>query len=275
MNIEVKVVLVRHAETEENLKVENFCEALKRLRLLHLPTQRQIKDIYELITCKINFDSKLSQRGQRQVRALKEDLSSKEFWSNFDFDRCVYSPLQRTKSTCLGIIPEEKKDRCTTLECLKELLPFEELFPLRAEKRMRELENWIITSNVRKLVIVGHSQYFRRLLKMKELMGNCDVWQAIMSFDGNKVQWKEATLLFKCELSSPHPVNEILSWRFITGRLTITDDCTSHGTDSQPGDANSNDRVQEDDEENDKLCRICQVSSHIEIPQPCLLICRY
>ena len=49
--------------------------------------------------------------------------------------------------------------------------------------RIKEFEAWICNQPETNIAIVGHSQYFKKMLELDYKFSNCDVWQ--LSFDCN------------------------------------------------------------------------------------------
>lgn len=71
----VEVLFFRHAETEQNIRVQHFCQAIQRLKNLKLPSWKQITRSLQLL--ELDLDAEISSLGHRQLvdmeATLKED----------------------------------------------------------------------------------------------------------------------------------------------------------------------------------------------------------
>jgi broad specificity phosphatase PhoE len=260
----VHIILIRHCETEENVKAHHLNEAFQRIRELKFPTVEQIFSTLSLL--QLDIDSPSTECGKRQIEDMSLTLNDTGFWDNFEFDICAFSPLQRTKETCFGIIPSKYHEKCIALDCLKEIEPWENLFPSTLTQKFEELEKWIQQQQKEQIIIVGHSRYFGKLLKSKTLMRNCDVWQTAYIFDSDESTngkangyWKDLTLLFRSPLAVPHPVDGIFSW---SGNLKNSSN-SSPEVDSRPTQTHKSNSSNNNLEE--AICRICQVSFFFSI----------
>jgi hypothetical protein len=263
----IQILFIRHAETDQNAKLQHFCKALQGLSEMLLPSWEQI--IQSLSLIEMREDSQISPRGQQQLLDIKTTLNNCDFWSKFDFDICAYSPYARTRMTCFSLIPLETHFKCTELELLREIAPHEHLLSNKLHQRVMALEKWIKSTRASKIILVGHSKYFQELLNMDTLMWNCDIWQSNVSFDSHgKGIWTEANLLFRSPFAGPHPTDQLRFWPFYKKRsmqlaqspLTTRNEQTSSHTSSDP--------------ELEPQCRICQAyqSELPELPlfSPCL-----
>lgn len=59
------VYFVRHAESKENIKVQNFCMAVQRLKKCKLPTYKQLVKSIKLLNMEV--DAEISTLGRRQL----------------------------------------------------------------------------------------------------------------------------------------------------------------------------------------------------------------
>lgn len=212
----VHVVLIRHCETEENVKAQYLKEGLQRIRQWRIPTWQQLNQAARLVA--LDTDSKPTALGKRQIAEMALTLQEVDLWNNFPFDVCAYSPLERAKETCLGLIPENLHSKCQPLELLKEIELYEHAVPFVLKTRIAQLEAWIMDQNKESIVLVGHSRYFHKLLQSKTYMWNCDVWQTAFVYDPvlRTGSWHTSTLLFRSPLARAHPIESI----FASLRLT-------------------------------------------------------
>lgn len=123
-----RVVFLRHAQSEENVKYEHLNHALMRLRRLRLPSRTQIYDSISLL--QINLDARLSDLGRRQIDDVRRFLEESNFWRSFNPQLLMHSNLRRTKDTLFGIIPPGLFDEVARKSEVQELAALHELFPL-------------------------------------------------------------------------------------------------------------------------------------------------
>jgi phosphohistidine phosphatase SixA len=277
----IDVTFIRHAESEDNLKVKALCEILVGLRKGKLPTFQQLILVAKLL--EYDLDSNLSQHGKRQALDMSMILKTKGFW-DLPIDCVVYSPLIRATESCMTIVPVHLRDSCICLEELREITPFEQLVKSKVELKVSVFEKWLLSraGEVNHVVVVGHCQYFNNLLGMKTLMRNCDVWRSSVTFPsadagvevcGRVGAWAVPQLLHRSALSQPHPIGKVFQgipalegwsgWgpedaeQSAQGSLGEADDGADMDAQSQA--ARDNDEV-EDDLTNEPVCRICQVT---------------
>ena len=72
------------------------------------------------------------------------------------------------------------------LELLREVNPREMLTQgnRALDKRIALFEEWIEGREEDPIVVVGHSVYFKRMLRLPGVFANCDVWELKYSLDG-------------------------------------------------------------------------------------------
>ncbi|KAG7359633.1 histidine phosphatase superfamily branch 1 protein [Nitzschia inconspicua] len=196
------IYLIRHAETEENVRMKGFHDVGKALKNRQMPTPNDWKLGSEFVgmTLKGVTDSHLSSRGQRQVLQLKSILDDNGLLDEVDL--IAHSPLRRAKETCYGIFglaagisDDDMTTTATTTEktktnkpvvelsCLQEITQLEHLTQGKraVRKRINSFERWIESQgeDVSTIAIVGHSEYFMIMLGVSEKFKNCDVWKAV------------------------------------------------------------------------------------------------
>lgn len=272
----VEVIFIRHAESEENVKLQYFCTSIQKILSFQIPS------LYELLQCfkilEFNLNSALTIHGKRQMLDLKLILNNEKF--SFDeYKDIVYCPLLRTKETCMNIIPSEQHDKCISLDLIKEISPFHYFFPSYIKQRITEFEQWLYKLKSKKIIIFGHCQYFSNLLKSKTFMRNCDVWKSTASFeviDNNIIcTWSEPLLLYRTNLSTSHPIYKLKSifWKESNDNNHENYDINNDQNILNKKSYNNRyvkiieksmlqDTVEDDlDDNNDQpICRICQVN---------------
>ena len=212
------LILIRHAQSVENVKVIDLCDGIQRIRNFQFPTLRQIASTLSLLS--LTVDSKVSELGRRQICDLKNILHDENFWKR-KIDLIVCSPLTRAQDTCNGILPLGNSGvKVVTLGDLEEATIYEHVFSSSLMKRIENFKRWLVESDEETIVIVGHSQYFKKMLQLKTLMRNCDVWQCDFSsgFDGQgsissssirNYQWANLHLIHRTSLADEHPYDKL------------------------------------------------------------------
>ena len=89
-----------------------------------------------------------------------------KFWDDLSADcydaKIIFSPLRRARDTCFSIVPSHLHRICNEKEFLRETLPWEHIIPFGVINRIKLFETWLLSVDAKKIVIVGHSQYFKR-----------------------------------------------------------------------------------------------------------------
>jgi len=179
--------LIRHAETEENVRIQGLRDVGSSLIRFQLPKRSDIELGAEGLggfACG-HIDSELSKKGKAQVQKLKELLDKENFLANITM--IAHSPLVRAVYTCNGILGSDSKIKRVKMDCLSELTPAEFVFQLNfpGRRRIRDLGELLDDQEDETIALVGHSQYFKKLLCMKEKFRNCDVWK--VKYEGKGV----------------------------------------------------------------------------------------
>jgi hypothetical protein len=281
------ITFIRHAESEENVKVSYLCSFVSKLMSFRLPNLTEV--VQSLKVLKIDEDSDVSQLGKRQLMDMKLILKSKKFWSQ-EFDFIVHSPLKRAVVSCMDLVPDEKHGECTCLDVLREITPLEQIIKYQLQKKVKGFELWLSKQDVavKRILVVGHCQYFNNLLGMKTFMRNCDVWASTVILttqsSGSEIDvvcsWEKPRLLHRTELSVPHPIGNLLQqggsmWGWLLGIPEVTGEGGEEGaaavaggmeaahTVDAAGASHSHSHCQVDDDLDDDVdeptCRICQV----------------
>jgi len=186
------IYLIRHAESEENVKLYGLQAVGSSLIDLSVPSSQDVTSSLSLLTstAKGEIDSELSEAGKAQIKELNQILnedSEKNLRSVInDVDLIGHSPLIRARETCFGafgIENSDEHDNVVELMCLEEATPWETVVQGRkntVHKRIEELNVWINNqTDASTICLVGHSEYFMIMLGLTraEKFWNCDVWK--------------------------------------------------------------------------------------------------
>uniref|UniRef100_A0A7S3UWU4 Phosphoglycerate mutase n=1 Tax=Heterosigma akashiwo TaxID=2829 RepID=A0A7S3UWU4_HETAK len=218
-NAKKTVYLIRHAETEENVKLHGLEQTGRRLKQFKLPKGRELLDgcIFLLMCLQNKTDARLSSHGREQICQMREILKENSFLETNKISVIVHSPLQRARETCKGLfgaaadgsVGAEEGDRDSSLgehigkpdgsslpnhvrhvaelDCLREITAWENSIEGKSKfrQRVQALENWLSCCSENNIAVVGHSEYFMYMLGLpkSEKFKNCDVWKVEMSVD--------------------------------------------------------------------------------------------
>ena len=171
------LILIRHAQSEENVKVIDLIEGLQRLRHFQSPGWQCLRSTCSLL--QLTIDSLLSPLGEQQIADMHRILKENNFWQHLKPDLIVCSPLIRAMETCEGMLPVDRTGLAdvTILPDLEEATPYEHVFSHTLLQRIERFKHWLALRDEQTIVVVGHSQYFKKMLDRASLMRNCDVWQ--------------------------------------------------------------------------------------------------
>lgn len=83
-------------------------------------------------------------------------------------------------------------------------------------RRIRGFEEWLQSTSYERVVIVGHSQLFKRMTRAKEYMRNCDVLELRYEMDmlTGEYRWSEPCRSYRTALSKGHPLNRFFDADF-------------------------------------------------------------
>lgn len=209
------IYLIRHAESEENVKMHGLQEVGTSIMQRRLPTSEDMGKgmsfIYSGATG--DTDSDLSPQGKEQIRELNRMMdvdSQKNMYSVInDVEMIGHSPLIRARETCygaFGLDRNELPENVFELPCLEEVTPWETVVQGRkntVQKRLEELHDWIDKqTDASTIALVGHSEYFMIMLGISraEKFWNCDVWKVQYQSGG---RWKGLELKHRITSSKP------------------------------------------------------------------------
>eukprot|EP00546_Thalassionema_frauenfeldii_P006731 CAMPEP_0178916390 /NCGR_PEP_ID=MMETSP0786-20121207/12608_1 /TAXON_ID=186022 /ORGANISM="Thalassionema frauenfeldii, Strain CCMP 1798" /LENGTH=198 /DNA_ID=CAMNT_0020589711 /DNA_START=48 /DNA_END=644 /DNA_ORIENTATION=- len=181
-----KLYLIRHAETIRNARIQGLRNLGGSCKQFKLPVKDDVKLGGEGIWGFLSGDtnSELSDHGKLQVVKLSKLLSEQKFLEKIT--KIGHSPLIRAEHTCDGILNGNEEVIKVKLDCLSEITPGEYAlkFNRPVRRRICELGEWLDAQDDEAIALVGHSEYFRLLLNMREKFRNCDVWEVSYESDG-------------------------------------------------------------------------------------------
>jgi broad specificity phosphatase PhoE len=228
------IYLIRHAQSEENRRLESLLSVARSLTRFSWPRSSDIGASLELLSLSQQVDSPVSEFGKQQIAHMADILRQDNFIESRQIQAVAHSPLIRARETCLGMlgclkatatestggscgessIPE---DQIYELELLREKTP-SEWIPGNSSgmyQRIRSLEEWLSGRSEQVICLVGHSQFFKAMLNHDSKFGNCDVMQAQFqpldettnddkssssSTSEKKSQWSSVTAVHLCRI---------------------------------------------------------------------------
>ena len=216
----MRIVLIRHAQSLENVALHETMSGLNRLTRLELPLQSECSNAADLLF-RHNKDSDISPQGLLQINDMSNILKEERFWENFEPSLIYCSPLTRAVKTCSGLLPtlstittvtnpsiDPIKLHVTYSEHLREYTPVENILSFTAHKRIKDFEHELFTQSTshQRVVVVGHSQYFKKMLRLPQMMRNCDVVETEANFDDKgRCEWKYISLLYRTKHATTNP----------------------------------------------------------------------
>lgn len=209
------IYLIRHAQSEENRRLLSLKKALRALASFSLPSLYDVLASLEFLNVPAQIDTNLSEHGKKQVDRMGNVLRTANFVSNNKIELVAHSPLIRARETSLGMLgcvaPSTKwhgVQRVIETDLLSEIRPTECVPGMHHSfaRRMMGFENLLKELPEETIAIVGHSQYFRVMLKLDFVFGNCDVWK--VTFHGDQTdhseRWKDLEPVFVCSNTITH-----------------------------------------------------------------------
>lgn len=168
----------------------------------------------------------MSEKGEAQIVQLAERLRADAFLNGQGIELVAHSPLRRARQTCLGALgcvsanatSDERKvsqvRRVVELDALREKTPAEWLpgGQTGLDRRIDEFESWLASQPEASIAIVGHSQFFKRMLRLAYKFENCDVWECEFSLaaDGGTLdaplRWRKLVRLYGDQCTANRPV---------------------------------------------------------------------
>ncbi len=277
-----RLILMRHAQSQENVKVYGICEAAIEVRGGNLSSLGAVfSGIGSMMSS--TLDSALSELGNRQVLDMKMILRSNRFWEKVSPDLVLHSPLQRARDTLYGTLPPplgrvgmEIREQAE----LREATPYEHVVSTTLYDRIYAFQDLLMSeeyADKKTIVVCGHGQYFKKMLDMKILIRNNDVWEVEFGFSKEEKKhcvWGPPQLLHRTELSQEHP------WNRLTGNTTPEEDegntrpALSASASANDGEEEVVNDLRTDGEPaqdpSSRVCRICTLSEE-EVPDQKLI----
>ena len=172
-----EIIIIRHAETEDNVLIEQSCDLFISLRQGRIPSAASFRALSSALTLPITVVSellglspidstpiaqygsgessvpghmtgpKLSQRGREQITDMQNRMRSSKFFDNYPNDILFYSPLLRCVETYKSLIPNATHDSQSLsgnnhhmLESLREASVLEHIIPSMMIPRTQRFE---------------------------------------------------------------------------------------------------------------------------------------
>lgn len=194
------VFLVRHAESLENEK----SAALRRFFLTALrgrvPALADLRYGLSLLTQPDLIDTPLSDAGRAQVETLSQRMRDTNFLRETEVQLVMHSPLVRAKETCGGVLRSWAAKHAPAfaveeLEVAREKTVQEWIpgYGALLDARVAEFGRHLLDRPEERVLVVGHSQFFKHMLRMGEKFKNCDVWRVRLEDRAGSPAWTEPT----------------------------------------------------------------------------------
>ena len=104
-NLQPKTVyLIRHAESNENRRLESLARSIRYVKKLSIPAKEDIVASVELLDIKAQLDSDVSEVGKRQIAELAMQLARSNFLEESRIQLVAHSPLRRARQTSEGML---------------------------------------------------------------------------------------------------------------------------------------------------------------------------
>jgi hypothetical protein len=175
---------------------------------------------------------------------------------------------------------------------LQEATKYEHVFASSLLERIRHFEQWLGSVEESTIVIVGHAQYFKKMMKHSSNIHNCDVWRTHCTFTHNvsssndgsdhsashapsspplsvTAKWGDPALQFRSPFSYQHPMNRFsfLYSDSSTDTPAATVAATTTANSDNRSDSNEDTDEKNEDNENEVTCRICQMTVSESSPE--------
>ncbi|CAK9011578.1 Uncharacterized protein SCF082_LOCUS11153 [Durusdinium trenchii] len=180
--------LIRHAESMENEKLGSLKKFFHSIGRLELPEWAHFYHGVSIVGEPSLVDSTLSTKGKKQVERLTEILREENFVDAHGVELVMHSPLIRAAETAKAVfhsMPKETADHFPRFvePLIREKFISEWVNLGGLDKRIADFAASLVERSEERIVVVGHSQYFRRMLGQEKKMSNCDVWHVELEID--------------------------------------------------------------------------------------------
>ena len=290
------LILIRHAQSAENVTVHHVCEGISSIRNCCLPSWKALESLGGLLSL-VESNPKLSKLGTRQIKDMHMILRDADFWTRFRPDIVVCSPLTRAQETCQGVLPPINGSTDLKVEIMADLTeasPYEHVFSKTLMERIERFKGWLTNCEHETIVVVGHSQYFKKMLDQPTLMRNVDVWEVTLKIgssgsNGGALTWHDLQLRYRTELADEHPYDKLQANLRNGSNNNSTSAAAAAAAAASPTSATSSSTKKksrwEDEDDDDEvindlseepICRICQMTAaempNMRLIKPCRCI---
>jgi len=200
-----KILLVRHAESIENVRIRAAKSTWTRMRSFMLPKLSEIGSTLMLL--KFENDANLSDNGKEMALAMQDVITKNGLFETLKPELIIYSPLIRAKKTFqLMIQPLLPQVESQCLDILAEQSISEHVYSqANFRERVSRFESWLDEREEKIVLIVGHSKFFRHMLGNAcsvQKFSNCDIWE----FERHNSSWNQIGK--RCESALAHREND-------------------------------------------------------------------
>lgn len=173
------IFLIRHAESTNNVSKRIAAETLGSLKW---PSLQDWKTMAPMITFPMNTE--LSEEGQKQVERQADILLKDGFVARERPELIVHSPLLRAKATCMNIfsrydVPIQEHPELYETS-LGEHFAQHTGIGSKITPRLDNFTSWLQQREESVIVVVGHSGFFRKLVRPEKHLDNISVWRATL-----------------------------------------------------------------------------------------------
>lgn len=159
------IYLIRHAESEQNVAMLR----LRRGEASALP-----------VLARLGLDAPLSAHGVRQVEGAPRMLAAAGL---MPIGLVANSPYVRARDTAAGLFSEHQSLPRLELPWLYERTLLEYINSAGFDRRIAQLRPWLATRPEQTIALVGHGQFFKRLLGRAVVQPNLSALEC--KFDGD------------------------------------------------------------------------------------------
>jgi ethanolaminephosphotransferase len=183
------VYLIRHAESQENARTAALIRILECLVRFQVPNLSDLQAAAELLNVPAQEDTAVSPKGKQQIATIQRTLAKDRFVESKGIQMVAHSPLIRACQTYEGMFgcgtdlksPSIFRVIKTSLLLEKSQWEWTPMCYNGFVDRISDFEEWLWDQEEVVIVLVGHSQFFKAMLGLDFLFGNCDVWK--VNFD--------------------------------------------------------------------------------------------